>query len=413
MELIFIGAAGTVTGSKCLIKEQDHSYLVDAGLYQGEKWLTQKNLSPLRPGLAKSLDGIFITHGHLDHCGYLPYLVNQGFSGPIFLTEPTQELVKIVLEDAYTILKNDFDKKKIETLPYTEDDLAKVISMMVLKDKEVDYEHEKLKFKFFEAGHILGACSLWLAWNNTKVLFSGDLGRSDDLIHKAPVVCNEDVDVIVIEGTYGGRSHPTGSVESTLIESIEHVRSREGVLFIPSFAIARSAVVLKVLNDFFIENPSLKLQIYVDSPMMIKALRTYVKYAKDLKITKEELNTILDSVKLVEYPKDRKKLLKVHPPYILLSSSGMLSGGRSMQHFDRIAIKDYNQILFVGYQGVGTLGRKVLDGEKSFVATGKKREVRAKVDMLDQLSAHADENEMVSYLKQFKIKKGKSLYQSR
>jgi metallo-beta-lactamase family protein len=407
MQLIFLGAAGTVTGSKTLIQHENKKYLIDAGMFQGQTWLEEKNYSPINPELIKNLKGIFITHAHLDHCGFLPYLVNLGYSGPIFMTEATKDLVEIVLEDALSILITNFKEKKIPRMPYSQDDLSRVISMIVVKEKGVTLKHDSLEFQFIESGHILGAASLWVQWNQKSVLFSGDLGRGDDLIHVPAEICKEKIDTVVIEGTYGGRKHSVEPINDLLRPVIKHIKEREGVLLIPSFAIARSAIVLKVIKDYFENNPTDKLKVFVDGPMMIKALRTYLKHADQLKIEVKELEDLLDSIKMVEYPKDRKKLLSFKPPYILVSSSGMLSGGRSVEHFERIAIKDFNHVLFVGYQGVGTLGRKVLDGEKSFLADGKLREIKAKIGLLPQLSAHADEEEMLDYLKKIKISTGK------
>lgn len=399
MQLQFFGASGTVTGSKSVIKLKQCCYMIDAGLFLGEQWAADKNSIPLPPEILNSLKAVFITHAHLDHCGYLPYLVNQGYSGPIFMTEATRELVRIVLDDAFSIVSDEFASKKIAKLPYNADDLQKVFSMIVTKKEGVDYDHDSLFFKFISAGHILGACSLLINWNQKRVLFSGDLGRKDDLVHVSSKEHSEQVDIVVIEGTYGGAEHCKGPVNSVISDAIKNIRGNSGVLLIPSFAIARSVIVLKVLNDFFNKHPEFKLKIFVDSPMMIKALRVYQKYADQLKITPEELAEIIGSVKLVEFPKDRKKLTKQKPPYILVSSSGMLSGGRSVEHFERVAIKDFNQVMFVGYQGVGTLGRKVIDGEKSFVADGKLREIKAKITQLLQLSAHADQSELITYLK--------------
>lgn len=407
MQLQFAGAAGTVTGSKTFLKCDKEYYLIDAGLFQGTPEMGEKNLLSLDTDLIQNLKGVFITHAHLDHCGYLPFLVAQGYSGPIFMTAATRELAQIVLEDAYSILQSELKEKRITQIPYSENDLARVFSMIVEKKKSQEHKHHSLQFKFIEAGHILGACSLLVQWKDKKILFSGDLGRDEDLVHVAPETCDQAVDVVILEGTYGGRSHSQGSVNSILDEAIEHVKKREGVLLIPCFAIARSAIVLKVLNDFFKKNSSKKLKIFVDSPMMIKALKVYLEYADQLKIKKEELEDILDQVKMVEFPKDRKKLSKFEPPFILVSSSGMLSGGRSVEHFERRAIKEQNYVLFVGYQGIGTLGRRVLDGGKSFIAYGREQEVKAQIGKLSQLSAHADEDELITYLRKLKMENGK------
>jgi metallo-beta-lactamase family protein len=404
MELKFLGAAATVTGSKTLIHNHDSGYLVDCGLYQGENWLTEKNKNEIDKDIIKSLLGVFITHAHLDHCGYLPYLVAQGYSGPIFMTEETKKLVSIVLEDAYNIMEKAHLENKIEKKPYTQDDIAKVISMINLKERDILHKHENLEFKFYQAGHILGAVSLWLKWDNKKVLFTGDLGRTDDCIHPEPQVCPDDVDAVVIEGTYGDRTHPVDDSFSKFQKTINHIREKKGVLLIPSFAIARSTVVLKKLYDFFQEYPTLKLKIYVDSPMMIKALHAYEQYSKELKIKSQEFLAILGDIKMVEFPKDRKKLMKVHAPYILLSSSGMLTGGRSIEHFERIAIKDYNAVLFVGYQGVGTLGRAVIDGQNEILANNKPTALKALIENILSLSAHADQKQIIDYLMKSRIK---------
>lgn len=406
MKLQFFGAAGTVTGSKTLLSEgagnNVERYLVDAGLYQGEDWLTEKNNINFNFEFVKEIKAIFITHAHLDHCGYLPYLINQGFSGPIFMTKATSELVELVLKDAFSIMEKDLKDKKIEKAHYSIDDLSKVFSMINIKSRDQVHKYNSLNFKFIEAGHILGASSLNIKWNDKYLLFSGDIGRQEDPIHMAPNHLNEKVDALIIEGTYGRREHSDEPIEPKLKGAIDHIRKYEGVLLIPSFAIARSAVILKALTDFFAKNPSLKLKVYVDSPMMIKALRIYEENAVDLKVSREEFENLLDNVKLVEYPKDRKKLQKVSPPYILLSSSGMLSGGRSIEHFERLAIKESNFVMLAGYQGVGTLGRQVLDGQQTIISAGRERQIKARVDLISQLSAHADESELLEYISHLK-----------
>lgn len=397
MKLQFLGASETVTGSKTILKIQNVNILIDCGLYQGSPALEKKNFTFPGPAPA-SIDAVFLTHAHLDHCGYLPKLIKDGFHGKIYCTEETKKLVQIILEDSARIQEFELKEHARDEMIYDELDVEKTLSMMSVMNYNELKIFSHYSVEFFEAGHILGAASIVVQAEGKRVCFSGDLGRTNDMIHKHPIVPPH-IDYLVLETTYGNRVHDNINPLKELIRSIKHVKSNNGVLLIPAFAVARTQVMVQILWDLFRKNPQLKIPVFIDSPMGVRATRVYQEYASRLKVSRHDFEKALDEVKLIEFGKDQKRLAKQKSPFILISSSGMLSGGKVLKYFDMYAHHEQNVILLTGYQGEGTLGRSLVEGVKEVTMMGHNLQIRAKIHEIYSLSAHADQSDLLAYIK--------------
>ena len=396
MKVKFLGASETVTGSKTLLEFGDVVMLVDCGLYQGNYDLEAAN--DFFPGpLAGSIDYIFLTHAHLDHCGLLPKLVLDGFKGKIFCTEPTKKLVQIILEDSAKIQEYELKEKIRNNLLYDLADVERTMSLIQILPLNKPHEFEDFSAEYFEAGHILGAASLVITADEKKICFSGDIGRNDDLIHNA-VSIPPDLDYLILETTYGDRLHNRLDRYKDLVESIKRVKGTKGVLLIPAFAVARTQVLIQMLWQVFEEYKELQIPVYVDSSMGVKATNIYEEYQSHLKIGMEEFEAALKRVKLIEFGKDHKRMAKKKPPFILISSSGMLNGGKILKYIDMYAHHEKNTILLTGFQGEGTLGRSLREGLKEIQIMGRKLPVRADIRQVSSLSAHGDQSDLTSYI---------------
>ncbi len=389
-----------MTGSKTYVEFGECRILIDSGMYQGENNSEKLNLQDLGLDVQK-IDYIFLTHGHLDHCGHLPVIVKAGFSGEIFCTHGTKEIVKIILEDAVKVQQYNLKEGKINSIFYDEVDVERTLSFFKtfkLNDKK---QLKEFSFEFFEAGHILGASSLVLEVNNKRFCFSGDVGRGKDVLHRHPDFPKE-IDYLVLESTYGDRLHPEDNTLEKLENHIKRVKETHGVLLIPAFAVARTQVVMKYLFDLFESNSKLKIPVYVDSPMGVKVTRLYQESFRDLKLSEDQMNAIINNVKLLEFGNDFKKLVRAKKPFVLISSSGMISGGKVLKYFDMYAKHEDNTILLTGFQGIGTIGYKVTHDEKEINLNGHKMLVRADIDNMTTLSAHADREELLANIRNSK-----------
>jgi len=413
-KLTFLGAAGTVTGSKYLVEAEGKRLLVDCGLFQGLKELRQRNWNPL-PEKPVSFDWCVLTHAHLDHTGYLPRLVRDGFKGPIYADAATIELCNILLPDSAHIQEEDAEKaargkysKHAAPLPlYTSEDVAPVLKALQEIPRADPFTiSPQFTVRPHSAGHIVGASSLELTIteNGKKmvVLFSGDVGRYDQPILKdpeAPPRC----DVLLCESTYGDRDHPSDSPEDALADVVNRVTKRGGQIVIPAFAVDRTQTIMYIIRQLEDASRIPRLPVYVDSPMAISVTDLYLRHHEDhdLTFTSDEKNGNPLDARTVHYMRsvsDSKKINDVHSPAIIISASGMATGGRVLHHIARLAPDRKNAILLAGFQAEGTRGRALEEGAKTVRIHGEDVPVGAEVINLRQFSAHAGQSELLRWL---------------
>ncbi|MCT4641031.1 MAG: MBL fold metallo-hydrolase [Bacteriovoracaceae bacterium] len=393
MKLTFLGAAQTVTGSKTLLEYQDFKILIDCGMYQGQEDSFNQEQESINYA---QIDYIFITHAHYDHCGYLPVAIKNGFNGIIYCSAITKDLISIVLNDAYKIQFN--TGQKDESLYYDEIHLQQALACIITLEDEFQLS-SNIRVKVYDAGHILGAKSFLFSIDNKKIWFSGDIGRKDNTIHITPKI-PEQADIAIIESTYGDRIHPSlEQTQNILEQAIFDTKENNGVLLIAAFAIARTQEIIYELYKIY---DKIHLPIYIDSPMAINATKVYELNSHKLSITKNEFEKALSKCKVIEFPKDTKNLQKKCKPYILISSSGMLGGGKILSHFEKIYNNKKNTILLTGYQAQNTLGFKLENNITPIIFKSKQINVQAQVKTIHGLSAHADKLQLADYLCQIK-----------
>lgn len=411
--ITFLGAAGTVTGSKYLIEAKGKWLLIDCGLFQGDRELTQRNWQPL-PQKPVGFDFVALTHAHLDHTGYLPRLVSDGFRGPIFANAATQELCALLLPDSAHLMEEDarhatrhgYSSHKPALPLYTEDEAAAALRRFAPLPRlgECRISPEFL-IRSHDAGHILGSASLELVvtedGKNTTILFSGDIGRYGQPPMKDPESPPR-ADFVLCESTYGDRDHPTvPPPDEALAEVINRVARRGGVIVVPAFAVDRTQLLLYDIRRLERAQRVPLLPIYMDSPMAIGVTEIYWKYREELKIGTEELRAIASSMQTIHVmrtPEESKQINSVHTPAIIISASGMATGGRVLHHLAQRLPDARNCVLLAGFQAEGTRGRALEDGAKFIRIHGEDVPVRAEVVNLRQFSAHGGRSELMRWL---------------
>ena len=417
-KITFLGAAGTVTGSKYLIESGGKKLLVDCGLFQGGSDLTQRNWNKL-PLDAATIDWVVVTHAHIDHTGYLPKLVSAGYRGPIYCDAATHELCQLLLLDSAHLQEEDAKfaaKKKYSShanpLPlYTTPDAQAALNQF----KEIPRSDSfvispEFSVRTHDAGHILGSC--WLELTITEngkqmvIVFSGDVGRYDQPILNDPTPPSR-ADFLLCESTYGDRDHPDGSVADALAEAINRVAKLGGAVVIPSFAVGRTQTLMYYLRQLDEAKRIPKLPIYVDSPMAINVTDIYARHHEDhdLDFTKREQDPDGDPLNLRDVHMTRtvddSKAINNVASCVIISASGMATGGRILHHLVQRLPDARNAVLLVGYQGDGTNGRALQDGAQFLRIHGQEVQVKAEVVTIDQLSAHAGRSELLRWLSGF------------
>jgi len=413
-KITFLGAAGCVTGSKYLVEADGKRLLVDCGLFQGNKELRLRNWERL-PEEPARFDWAVLTHAHLDHTGYLPRLVRDGFRGPIFANAATQELCSILLPDSARLQQEDAEyaaekgfSKHNPPLPlYTEAEVAPVLERLREIPRGGSFTiSPQFSVRSHDAGHILGSSSLELSitenGKSTVVLFSGDLGRYDQPILNDPAPPPR-ADYLLCESTYGDRDHPSDSPYDALADVITRVSKRGGVLVIPAFAVGRTQTLMYVLRQLEDTQRIPHLPVYVDSPMAISVTELYQRHREDhdVEFTREEaggdpLNA--HKVHLARSAEESKQISNINTPCIIISASGMATGGRVLFHLARRLPDPRNAVLLAGFQAEGTRGRALLEGAKTLRIHGEDVPVRAEVIELRQFSAHAGRSELLRWL---------------
>jgi metallo-beta-lactamase family protein len=436
--ITFLGAAQTVTGSKYLLDSGTSRVLIDAGLFQGLKELRERNWQRL-PIEAKDIDAIVLTHAHLDHCGYLPRLVSEGFRGRVFCTPGTKDLCGIVLPDSGRIQEEDAEQanrhgysKHAPALPlYTENDAMHALTLL----QPVGYERPVpatagVEVEFINAGHLLGSSYARVRVGGKTVLFGGDLGRFDRPVLPDPTLV-ANADYLLVESTYGNRVHTEDNEGEKLSTIIRETAGRGGRVIIPSFAVGRVEELLWWIRKLEAEKRIPVLPVFVDSPMAAAALARYSERANELDpdLHPEDKDEVTphgpaahqdqevrrsqarrerelcvfctEKFRTVSSTQESKDLTASRIPSIIISSSGMATGGRVLHHLKASLPDARNTVLLVGFQAEGTRGRRLLNGEKTIRIHGIDVPVQAQVDSIDSMSAHADSTEILRWLRGF------------
>ena len=409
--LTFLGAARTVTGSKHLLDVDGRRILIDCGLFQGLKELRQRNWSPL-PVPPDTIDAVVLTHAHIDHSGWLPRLVSQGFNGPVYCTAGTADLCRLVLPDAAHLQEEDAKfanqrgySKHHPALPlYTDLDAAEALTRLRPSAFGVKVPvADGFEVEFIHAGHLLGSAYVLLTRKGGaggRLLFGGDLGRYSRPILPDPSP-GVDADALLLESTYGDRAHPPEDDGATLARIVTETHARRGKLIIPAFAIGRVEELLYWLFKLEDAGRIPKLPIYVDSPMAIKGIGYYQTHARELDRDLEAMRSRVPRFTPVNSGHESKALVEHDHPCVVIASSGMATGGRVVHHLFAGLPDPRNTVLFVGFQSVGTRGRNLVDGAKQIKMYGQYVTVHARIEKLDGMSSHADAGEIIRWLRTF------------
>lgn len=405
-QITFLGAAKTVTGSKYLLEKGKTKILLDCGLFQGLKELRLRNWSAL-PVNPKTLDAVILTHAHLDHSGYLPLLVKNGFRGKVYCTEATFDLCKILLpdsgflqeEDARYAKKHEFSKHKNPKPLYTQKDAVNTFKYFhtVNFNEEIKI-NDDFSFSIVRAGHIIGAGSVLVKSQNKSILFSGDLGRPNSPIVHNPAKIPH-ADYIVVESTYGDRLHTDTNPEEDLADIINKTVAKGGKIIMPAFSVGRTQKILYYINRLKNRGQIPDLTVFLDSPMSVKVTQLIDDYVEEEKLSREEYQDIYKSAKFCITREQSKRIATIPGPCIIISASGMATGGRVLHHIANFGTKPNSTIVFAGYQAEGTRGRDLVDGKRDVKIHGNIVHVRAKIETLANMSDHADCKEILEWLK--------------
>lgn len=409
MQLTFLGATETVTGSKYLLSFDSKNVLVDCGLFQGYKELRLRNWNKL-PIDPKKIDAVILTHAHVDHSGYIPLLVKNGFRGTIYATAGTTDLAAILLpdsghlqeEEAAFANKLQYSKHKPALPLYTARDALKSLNQFeVLNFGEVHKLSHDVSFSFHRAGHILGAAFVIITYGTKTIVFTGDMGRPGDPLMLDPETIT-DADYIIVESTYGDRLHDKINVQDQLEEIIKKTYARSGSVIIPAFAVGRAQNLLYYIAQLKAGNKIPNLPVYLDSPMASSATDIFIKNREDHRLSKAECKQLSNTAIYINTPDESKAIDHINKPSIIISASGMITGGRILFHIANYAPDPRNTILFTGYQAGGTRGDRILKGEKEIKIHGEMIPIRAEIAILHNASAHADYNDMLDWLTHIK-----------
>lgn len=407
VNITFLGGAGTVTGSKYLVRHNGHTMLVDCGLFQGYKQLRLRNWQPL-PLAPHQIDAVLLTHAHLDHSGYLPLLARDGYTKSIHCTPGTRDLCAILLPDSGHLQEEDaafLNRHQLTehapALPlYTRLDAQHCMKQFRTHAFHKSFEPiPGWRATFTPAGHILGAASLLLEVAGRRILFSGDLGRPDDLIMNPPEAPPQ-ADTVLVESTYGDREHGNEDVLHELGPALHRLAQRGGVAVVPVFAVGRAQAVLHAINLLKKQGAiAQSLPVFLDSPMAVSTTGLFGHHPGEHRLTAHEVDALSHGATMVQTTDESKALARRHGPMVILSASGMATGGRVLHHLALYAGDHRNMIIITGYQAPGTRGARIANGEKTTRIHGQDVDVRAEVVQLTSASAHADANQTLAWLR--------------
>ncbi|MBM5456440.1 MBL fold metallo-hydrolase [Pseudomonas sp. P66] len=409
MQLTFLGATGTVTGSKYLLQHNSTQVLVDCGLFQGYKQLRLRNWQSL-PIPVDEIDAVVLTHAHLDHSGYLPVLVRNGFRGPIYATAATCELVRILLLDSGRLQEEEADyanrrgysKHHPAQALYTEEEAKRALAH--LRPLELHHSVEivdGLQVYLRSAGHILGAATVEINAGGQTIVFSGDLGRPNDPIMRTPELI-ENADILLVESTYGDRQHPKEAPETYLANVINQTLLRHGITLVPSFAVGRAQLLMYYLYALKREHRIPDIPVYLNSPMASDTTALYQRFHQEHRLSAEECAAMCRSTHIIRTVDESKHLDQLRDPAVIIAASGMATGGRVLHHLKALAPNPRNTLLFSGFQAGGTRGADIIAGVRTIRMHGEDVPIRAQVSAMESLSAHADADEIMQWLRGFK-----------
>lgn len=407
MKITFLGATQEVTGSKYLVEQQDTKILVDCGLFQGVHSLTKHNWDefPLDP---TKINAVVLTHAHIDHTGYIPLLVKNGFRGKIYCSKATYELCAILLLDNGNLQEEEaqrYNERKDPNAPAVQPLYTKADAEYALRYFEVVEYGNHLRFgpftiTFIRCSHILGSSFVIVENGKTTLSFSGDLGGPNQLIMKAPAYLKQ-TDYLVLESTYGSRIHEEGDPIEILGQIINETVAQGGIILIPAFAVGRTQTILYCLYQLKQKKLIPDIPIFLDSPMAISVTKLFCDFKEDYTLPVDMCNKILSIATPTPTVEESKRLSNLQSSAIIVAGSGMMEGGRIVHHLKNYISEPKNTVIAVGYQSAGTIGRELVDGAKEIRIFGQAYEVKAKIKTVDLFSAHADYNEILDWLSHF------------
>ena len=415
MKIHFLGAADGVTGSRHLVESAGSRILLDCGMFQG--WKLHRERNWVMPAQLQELDAVVLSHAHLDHSGWLPALVKHGYRGPIHASPATCALARVLLLDSAHLQEEDARRanrygysRHEKALPlYTRADAERALSQLVPLEPGLSLSlgpglgHPRVTLT--PVGHLLGACAVTLqepGKAGMKLVFSGDVGRQNDLLMPAPQAVSE-ADVMIVESTYGNRNHPELDVGQRLADIVQRTVQRGGSVLLPAFAVGRAQALLLVLQRLKRRGaiPS-ELPIFLDSPMAVQATALYRQFAKLMRVPAAEMRSLVDGVRLVTTVQQSLRLAASRYPAVIISASGMATGGRVLHHLKAMAPQAKHSVVFAGFQVGGSRGAKLLAGEREVKIHGEMVPVRAEIEQLQGFSGHADRGELLAWLRQLK-----------
>ena len=416
MKITFLGGTETVTGSKYLLESGSSRILVDCGLFQGYKWLRKRNWQPLPLDINK-LDAVVLTHAHLDHSGYIPALYRQGFRKPVFTHHASKALCGILLPDSGHIQEEDakyYARHKLSkhATPQPLYDRATAEHCMTLFES-VEFGETftvgGFKLHLQSAGHILGAGSLIVEAEGKRVGFSGDAGKPKDILMNPPEPLPE-LDVLLLESTYGNRRHQDSDPLEQLAQIVNETAKKGGVLLIPSFAVGRAQALQHMLATLRREERIPDMPVYLDSPMAISVSDIYCRYSRHHRLNRDQCNHLCEMTTYTRSVEDSMALSGLHYPHIIIAGSGMATGGRILHHFKRLLGNHRTTVLFTGYQAGGTRGEKMIDGAETVKIHGEWIPVKARVEVMHGLSGHGDYVDIQHWLERSQLTKNTDIH---
>lgn len=411
MKIGFWGASGTVTGSRFLLNGSKGRLLIDCGMFQGGKQIRKRNWESF-PADPASINSVVLTHAHIDHSGFLPAFVRDGFSGPIYCTPATAELLELLLRDSAHLQEEEAryanKKKSSRHVPakplFTIHDAEAALKLLEIRKFGVTFSAAPgFDITFSRAGHILGAASVRVVENGVSLLVSGDLGQDRDLVMHKP----DDpplADYVLIESTYGDRLHAKDDPFTAIERVVSKTIANGGSVLFPAFAVGRSQVLMHILAELRHQERIPNVPIYLNSPMATDVTDMYLRYASEHNLTDEECSRIWSGIEFVQTIEQSKELTASNEPKIVISASGMATGGRVLHHLIAMLPHSQNSVVFAGHQVEGTRGFLLVNGEKQIRIYGDDVNVFANIVHLEELSAHADRDELISWLKKMPAK---------